>query len=139
MEQEGLEILEMVKDGRVSPEQGAQLLDALKAPTSGALAPGQSRPQFIRVRVHVQEGDREKVAVNSNIPIALAEVALKMAEGAKITRDGETIVLSDFLKQMGGVNLADILQMVREGAEGKLVDVDVADGDQKVKVEVVVD
>ena len=62
-----------------------------------------------------------------------------MAEGAKITRDGETIVLSDFLKQMGGVNLADILQMVREGAEGKLVDVDVADGEQTIKVEVVVD
>jgi len=62
-----------------------------------------------------------------------------VAEGAKITRDGETIVLSDFLKQMGGVNLADILQMVREGAEGKLADVDVADGEQTVKVEVVVD
>jgi hypothetical protein len=139
MEQEAQDILEMVKDGRVSPEQGAQLLEALKAPAPGALPAGQSKPQFIRVRVHVKQGDADKVVVNSNIPIALAEVALKMAEGAKITRDGETIVLSDFLKQMGGVNLADILQMVREGAEGKLVDVDVDDGDQQVKVEVVVD
>ena len=141
MEQEALEILRMVQEGKVTPEQGAQLLEALKSPASGVSPATGSRPRFVRAVVRVSdEQKKEKVMVNANLPVALADLALKMAESAKITKDGETIVLGDFLKNMGGVDISTILQMVKEGAEGKLVDVTV-DGDkgEKVKVEVVVD
>jgi hypothetical protein len=140
MNQEAVEILNMVRDGAVSPEQGAELLKALDAPPSAPLTPGGPRPKLVRVRVSVEQQDGEKVAVNANLPIALADLALKMAEGAKITRNDETIVLGDYLKQLGGVDIATILQMVKDGAEGKLVDVNVAEpGSDRVRVEVVVD
>ena len=138
MDKESLEILEMVRERRVSPEQGAELLAALKSrPVTTA---GGERPRFVRVRVHVQGDEEEKVAVNCNLPIAMADLALKMLEHAKITKEGETIEFGDYLKDLQGVDVSAILQMVKEGAEGKLVDVQV-DGDkgEKVSVEVIVD
>jgi len=140
MDKENLEILEMVREGRVSPEQGAELLAALKSRPSMVAAAGGERPRFVRVRVHVQGDQEEKVAVNCNLPIAMADLALKMLEHAKITKEGETIEFGDYLKDLQGLDVSAILQMVKEGAEGKLVDVQV-DGDkgEKVSVEVIVD
>lgn len=142
MEREELQILEMVKDGTVTPEQGAELLSALKNPTSSLPLTHGGKPQFVRVHVNVNEkdGKGDQVEVNCNLPIALADLALKMAENAKITKDGQTIDIGDYVKQIGGVDLAGILQMVKEGAQGKLVDVNVSEDDgAKVKVEVIVD
>jgi hypothetical protein len=139
MDQEAVDILNMVREGKVTPEQGAQLLEALKSQPS-ALAAGGERPRFVRVKVNVGGEGHEKVAVNMNLPIAMADLALKVLQDAKITKDGETIQFGDYLKNLQGMDIATILQMVKDGAEGKLVDVDV-DGDdgEKVKVEVVVD
>lgn len=140
MDKESLEILEMVREGRVSPEQGAELLAALKSrPVTTA---GGERPRFVRVRVNVseKEGEGDKVAVNVNLPIAMADLALKVLETAKITQGGQTIEFGQYMKDLGGMDIATILQMVKEGAEGKLVDVDVEEeGGDKVKVEVIVD
>jgi len=135
-----VEILKMVSEGRVSAEQGAELLAALKEkPSAVAVAHG-SKPRFVRVRVDVKGGDGEKVAVNLNLPVALADLALKLAEGAKIQRGEETIQLGDYVKKLSGMDMGTVLQMVKEGAEGKLVDVDVSGEDgEKVKVEVTVD
>jgi hypothetical protein len=137
MDKESLEILEMVKEGRVTPEQAT----LRSQPSAVSLAAGE-RPRFVRVRVNVNErgGEGDQVAVNMNLPVAMADLALKLLQEAKITRDGETIEFGDYLKDLQGMDISAILQLVKEGAEGKLVDVDVADGDgDKVKVEVIVD
>jgi hypothetical protein len=140
MDKEALEILQMVREGRVSPEQGAQLLDAMKTQAPGA-APGErGKPKFVRVRVNVAGEDDKKVAVNLNLPIAMADLALKMLEKAEFTKNGEHVKFGDFIKGLGGLDIATIMQMVKEGAEGKLVDVEVSgEDDEKVKVEVTVD
>ena len=141
MDKESLEILEMVREGRVTPEQGTQLLEALRSQPSGLAAlSGGEKPKFVRVRVNVVDGDKEKVAVNVNLPVAMADLALKMLEKAEFTKDGEHIKFGDYMKDLGGMDVATILQMVKEGAEGKLVDVDVqGDDGETVKVEVIVD
>ena len=140
MDQESLEILKMVEQGRVSPEQGAQLLEALKTGASRVPEPGGARPRFVRVRVDIKGGDREAVAVNANLPIAMADLALKIMQEAKVTRDGETIQFGDYLKSLQGMDISTILQMVKDGAEGRLVDVEIGgDKGEKVKVEVIVD
>jgi hypothetical protein len=142
VENEALEILKMVRESTVTPEQGQELLAALKSQPAGAMAGGGERPRFLRVRVNVleKEGKGDKVDVNLNLPVAMADVALKMLEQAKITKGGETIQFGDYLKDLQGMDVSAILQMVKEGAEGKLVDVNVdsEDGD-KVRVEVIVD
>jgi len=140
MDKESLEILEMVKDGRVTPEQGAQLLEALKAPLTSVAQPAADRPRFVRVRVNVGGEAKDKVAVNMNLPVAMADLALKLLQEAKITRDGETIQFGDYLKDLQGTDISTILQMVKDGAEGKLVDVEVDEEDgEKVRVEIIVD
>ena len=140
MDKESLEVLEMVKEGRVTPEQGAQLLDALKVPPGGLTQSPGERPRFVRLRVNVAGDAKEKVAVNMNLPVAMADLALKVLQEAKITRDGETIQFGDYLKDLHGTDISTILQMVKDGAEGKLVDVEVDGNDgEQVKVEVVVD
>ncbi|MBE9565748.1 MAG: hypothetical protein IMF16_03235 [Proteobacteria bacterium] len=140
MDNESLEILQMVREKRVTPEQGAELLAALKSPGAGGQVAGGEKPSFIRVKVDITGEDAEKVAVNLNLPLALADLSLKLAEGAKIQRGDETIVLGDYVKQLSGVDLASIMQLVKEGAEGKLVDVNIDGEDgEKVQVEVIVD
>lgn len=142
MDKESLEILEMVKEGRVTPEQGAQLLEALKVPASGLTQSPGERPRFLRVRANIgaKGGEGDKVVVNLNLPVAMADLALKLLQEAKITRDGETIQFGDYLKDLQGMDISAILQLVKEGAEGKLVDVDIgAENGDKVKVEVIVD
>jgi|WetSurMetagenome_2_1015567.scaffolds.fasta_scaffold238328_2 hypothetical protein len=141
MDQEALEILEMVKAEKVTPEQGAALLEALKSPATAApvLASG-GKPKFIRVRVDVNGDGTDKVAVNANLPIAMADLGLKLLQDAKFTKDGETVEFGQYLKNLGGMDVSTILQLVKEGAAGKLVDVDVTEsGGKKIKVEVVVD
>ena len=140
MDNESLEILQMVREKRVTPEQGAELLAALKSPGAGGQVAGGEKPSFIRVKVDITGEDAEKVAVNLNLPLALADLSLKLAEGAKIQRGDETIVLGDYVKQLSGVDLASIMQLVKEGAEGRLVDVNIDGEDgEKVQVEVIVD
>jgi hypothetical protein len=140
MDQEALEILKMVSEGRITAEQGAQLLEALKAGAVSTLDPAGRKPRFVRVKVNVNGEDGERVAVNLNVPIALADVVLKLAEGAKIQQGDQTIVLGDYVKKLSGMDFASLLQMVKEGAEGKLVDVDVkGENGEQVKVEVTVD
>ena len=136
MNEEALEILRMVKEGTVSPEQGVELLEAAKTSTSSLSPTGQGKPRFVRVRVDISKPDGGKeVAVNLNLPIALADIGLKVLQGAKITEDGRTIILGEYLKDLGGLDISTILQMVKEGAAGKLVDI-TAD---EVKIEVIVD
>ena len=139
MDQEGLEILKMVQEGRVSAEQGAELLAALKTQASGAPTPG-GRAKFVRCRINVKGENQEKVAINVNLPVGLADLALKMADGMKIQSGDQTIAVGEYVKQLGGMDLGAVLQMVKEGGEGKLVDIDVeGENGEHVKVEVTVD
>jgi len=139
MDQEALDVLKMVQEGKVTPEQGAELLAALKTQPSGAPTPG-GKAKFVRCRINVKGEDGQKVGINVNLPVGLADLALKMAEGMKIQRGDQTIALGEYVRQLGGTDLGAVLQMVKEGGEGKLVDIDVEGEDgEKVKVEVTVD
>jgi hypothetical protein len=142
MDQEALEILAMVKDGKITPEQGAELLEAMKTPTGGTATAVMSggKPRFLRVKVDIQGDKSENVAVNMNVPLALADLALKLAEGAKIQRGDETIHVGEYVKGLSGMDLASVLALVKEGASGKLVDVNIkGENGEQVKVDITVD
>jgi len=140
MDNESLEILQMVREKRVTPEQGAELLAALKSQAAGERVGGGEKPRFLRVKVNITGEDTQKVVVNLNLPLALADLALKLAEGARIQRGDETIILGDYIKGLSGADLASVVQLVKDGAEGKLVDVNIDGEDgKKVQVEVIVD
>jgi hypothetical protein len=107
---ERLRILEMVREGKVSPEEATRLLDALETERPR----GVERGRLLRVQVRRAAGDNVNVAV----PLALADVVLRfLPKGLRVTANGEEI---DITRLVG--DLRD------SGARGKIVDVTEADG-----------
>jgi len=66
----------------------------------------------LRIRVEGADGSK----VNLNIPVALASLAARFIPKGALTVDGEEI------------SVDEILQIVREGCEGKIVEIEEADG-----------
>ena len=101
-----------------------ELLEGKEAlPTVRVLPPEERKDpkdMMLRIIVDSHEGDRVRV----NLPIALVEVAIE------IGMEMPQINGNDALK---GVDLKKILELVRQGLVGNLVEVDSADGD-KVRI-----
>ena len=120
--EERLKILKMIEDGKISAEEGAKLLAALSA---GAKSSVQKRegggPKQFRVRVTDLASGRNKV--NINIPMSLVNVGLKM--GARFAPDIE------------GVNFDEVMEAVRSGSQGKIIDV--VDDEDGERVEIYVE
>lgn len=121
--EERMRILKMVEEGKISPDEGAKLLAALGrgARTSGASARAAvSNGRWLRVRVtDVASG---KVKVNVNLPLGLLNAALTI--GAR------------FAPEIGALDIDEIVDAIRGGAEGRVIDVTDEDGE---RVEIFVD
>ncbi len=119
--EERLKILNMIAEGKITAEDGAQLLTALKeagsrSQPSGAAAPGDSA-RYLRVLVS-DLGGRQKV--NVNIPMNLVTVGLRM--GAR------------FAPEMDGLDIEDLMAAIRGGARGKIIDVTDDDSGEHVEI-----
>ncbi len=111
--EERLRILKMVEQGQISAEDGSRLLEALSGgerrrsqispPSGGTTGSG----RWLHVRVTDARTGRNKV--NVTIPMGLVDVGLKM--GAR------------FAPEMDGFDLAQLSELVKSGATGKLVEV----------------
>lgn len=121
--EERMQILKMIAEGKISAEEGAKLLAALntgqRRDGEGAARGGE--PRWFRVRVTDIATGRPKV--NVNIPMGLVNVGIKM--GARFAPDIE------------GVDMNQLLEAIKSGQHGKIVDVtDEMDGE---RVEIFVD
>jgi hypothetical protein len=114
--EERLRILKMVEQKQISAADGAKLLAALQA-GANENAPQSARARWLRVRVTDRTSGRNKV--NVTIPIGLLDVGLKM--GARLPAE------------MTGMNLGAIQAAIKQGLQGKIVEVDDED-DEHVEV-----
>jgi hypothetical protein len=114
--EERMQILKMIEEGKISAEEGAKLLAALAAGSKSVPAKREGGgPKQFRVRVTDLNSGRNKV--NINIPMSLVNVGLKM--GARFAPDIE------------GINFDEVMEAVRSGSQGKIVDVvDEEDGER---------
>lgn len=118
MHDERMQILSMIQSGQISAEEGAKLLAALKAgskettPTAGAQA------RWFRVRITDLKTGKNKV--NVNIPMALVNVGIKM--GARFVPDAE------------GVNYEELAAAIKSGAQGKVIDVEDEESEERVEI-----
>ncbi len=122
--EERMQILNMVAEGKITAEEGAKLLEALKSGKGGeseAKSGSGRRARWFRVKVTDLASGRTKV--NVKIPMGLLNVGIKM--GAK------------FAPEMGEVDLNEIMRAVQGGAEGLIVDV--VDEEEGEHVEVFVE
>lgn len=114
--EERMKILKMIEEGQISAEEGAKLLAALSSSSrrrESAAASGQAK--WFRLRVRDLSSGRSKV--NVNIPMSLVNVGIKM--GARFAPDVE------------GLDFDEIMEAIRSGAQGKIVDiVDEEDGER---------
>ena len=115
--EERMQILRMIEQGKISAAEGAELLRALESAnrkTASEPLKGSSKPRWFRVRVTDIETGRKKVDVN--IPMGLVNVGIKM--GAK------------FAPEIDGSQYESIMDAIRSGQQGKIVDVfDEEDGE----------
>lgn len=116
--EERLKILKMIEDGKISAEEGAKLLAAL---SEGRRMPGVPQPprppggpRWLRIRVTDVHSGRSKASVQ--IPLDLVDAGMKIG--------------AHFAPEVEGVDMNNVMQAVRTGMTGKIIDVmDEEDGE----------
>ena len=108
--EERLKILKMIEEGKLSAEEGTKLLTALsdKRPPVPPRAPGMpGAPRWLRIRVTDVRSGRSKASVQ--IPLALVDAGMKIG--------------AHFAPEVEGVDMSNVLDAVRSGMTGKIIDV----------------
>ena len=117
---ERIQILGMVEEGKISVEEATELLSALER-TTEEIKPKKD-VKWLKIRVYTMD---DKPKVNVNVPISLVEVGLKLAKkyDPKMKDSG-----------LENIDIDEILTAVKNGAEGKIVDVIDEESQTKVKI-----
>lgn len=119
--EERMKILKMVEDGKISAEEGARLLAALsqgRKTSSTGMQIGTGGARWLRIRITDTHSGRSKTSVQ--IPLTVVEAGLKI--GAR------------FAPEVEGVDMSNIIDALRAGITGKIIDVIDEEGDEHVEI-----
>lgn len=109
--EERMKILKMIEEGKLSAEDGAKLLSALTEGRRGAAAQASNRVagagRWLRIRVTDIATGRSKASVQ--IPLGLIDAGMKIG--------------AHFAPEVEGVNMTNVMEAVRSGMTGKIIDV----------------
>ncbi|MGE5561665.1 MAG: SHOCT-like domain-containing protein [Chloroflexota bacterium] len=121
MNEERLQILKMLQEGKITVDEAEKLMTAVDAGEPAAPA---REAKWFRVRITDLKTGRAKV--NVNLPVSLIGIAGKFIPKDAMNIDGKQI------------DLNEIIQAIKQGAAGKIVEV-VDEEDEGVKIEVILD
>ncbi len=118
--EERMEILRMIQKGQISAEEGATLLGALGREETPDPEPdiSTSRPQPRRLRIRVSDLETGRHKVNIDLPWNLINVGMHM--GARFAPEE--------------IDLEEVMQALQAGTEGKIVDVEDAQDNERVEI-----
>jgi hypothetical protein len=109
--EERMKILKMIEEGKLSAEDGAKLLAALSegrhASSAQAAARATGAGHWLRIRVTDIATGRSKASVQ--IPLGLIDAGMKIG--------------AHFAPEVEGVDMSNVLNAVRSGMTGKIIDV----------------
>ena len=117
--EERMKILKLIEEGKISAEEGAKLLSALSDsrknfPPAPPRPPSAGGARMLRVRVTDTRTGRSKASVQ--IPLALVDAGLKIG--------------AHFAPEVQGVDMSNVMEALRMGVTGKIIDVtDEEDGE----------
>jgi hypothetical protein len=119
--EERMKILKMIEEGKLSVEEGTKLLAALgdkrvPTPPRPPGMPGGAR--WLRIRVTDIRTGRSKASVQ--IPLALVDAGMKIG--------------AHFAPEVEGVNMSNVMEAVRSGMTGKIIDVTDEDDGEHVEI-----
>ena len=107
--EERLQILDMIRSGQITADEGARLLEVLREedrlPGEPRMGDRAKEPSQFRIRVTDLETGRQKV--DMRMPWSLVNVGINM--GARFARDE--------------IKVQDFVEAVQAGAEGKIMEV----------------
>jgi hypothetical protein len=114
-----MRILKMLEEKQITAEEAAKLLEALR--TAGTTAQSREEPGKARwLRIRVADRTTGKYKVNVNLPVGLIDVGLKM--GARFAPD------------MAGMDIHAIHAAIKEGLQGKIIEIDDENDDERVEI-----
>jgi hypothetical protein len=116
--EERMRILQMIQEGKITAEEGARLLQALGSGRPAQPSPPSRDPRVLRVKV--TDVNTGKTKVNVNIPMGLVNVGIKL--GARFTPSS------------ANVNYDEIMEAIKTGTSGKLVDLEDVESGEHVEV-----
>jgi len=107
--EERMKILKMIEEGKISAEEGAKLLAALGEGrgAGGALPRGPGAAHWLRIRVTDVATGRSKASVQ--IPLTLVDAGMKIG--------------AHFAPEVEGVDMSNVMDALRAGVTGKIIDV----------------
>jgi hypothetical protein len=127
VKEERLQVLKMIQEGIITPEEGARLLAAMgdrtptpPKPPKAPEAPVRERPVYNPrwLRIKISDKRNESTKVNITIPLPLLDWGLRIAE------------------ESAGVNLSAVREVIRNGAEGKIIEVEDSASEGRVEISV---
>ena len=110
MDEERMKILKMLEEGKITAEEAARLLEALEASSRRESPPPE---RWVPLKVTDMRTGRQRV--NVNIPLHLINLGFSI--GARFSPKWE-----------------EILEKIRVGARGKIVDVEDEEEGEKVEI-----
>lgn len=122
--EERMQILKMLEEGKINADQAASLLSALETgsrkeqETASSSGPTGGQARWLRIRVTDEATGKRKV--NVNLPLGMVNVAMKV--GAK------------FAPEVKEINLDELIEAIKTGAEGKIVDVQDEEDGERVEI-----
>ncbi len=121
---ERTEILRLIESGKITTSEGLKLLNSLDkkpslppAPSAETRAP-QTRGRWLRIRVTNLATQAPKV--NVNLPLGLVSVGLNMGRR--------------YAPELNGINWDELLDEIQRGANGKLVEVEDQEDNERVEI-----
>ena len=121
--EERMKILKLIEEGKISAEEGAKLLSALSDASRGIpmppRPPGAGGPaRWLRIRVTDTRTGRSKASVQ--IPLALVDAGMKIG--------------AHFAPEVQGVDMSNVMEALRMGVMGKIIDVTDEDDGEHVEI-----
>lgn len=114
--EERLQILKMVEEKKLTSKEAIDLLAAIDQKNNEIVKRNKSK--WLRIKVFEPD---DQTKVNVNIPLSLIDVGLKIAKKFKPELDDELLK---------SIDLDEIIEAIKNGAEGKIVEVDSAKGER---------
>ena len=115
--EERMKVLQMIREGKITAEEGAKLLSTLtdtKQETRRPITRSSESSRWFRVRVSDMATGKTKTSVN--IPLGLMEWGLQIG--------------AQFAPEVANINSEELIEALQSGVDGKIVDViDEEDGE----------
>jgi hypothetical protein len=123
MDEERMRVLQMVEEGKVTPEEGARLIEAISRRESKVVQVASGAAGHA-LRVRVTEGGGDRAKVNVTVPLGLAKLALKFIPRTALEAlEDEGISPDDLNELVSSIEKAGPMQIVDVQADEAKVEV----------------